>query len=145
MEESTPITVSNEMMLAPEEVYNKKNNDMKGQGERTTTDKKRERRKKKIIKREVRKNKEQKLKEKEITNPRKVVNESRKAALETLRKNKGIAKIADVDRELGKSLKSSSAFFTHLQENISKNIKKSRENIVKTKKHNVEKVENYKL
>ena len=145
MEEQTPITVSTETMLAPEEIYDKSKKELKGKDERTTTDKKRERKEKKIKKREIRKNKEKKLKEKEMKNPGMVVKESKKAALEKLTKNKRMAKVAVVDSELGKSLKSSAAFFTHLQENVSKQIKKDREKNAKRKKDDVNKAENYKL
>ena len=145
MEESTPITVSTATLLAPEEVYDKKDKDLKGHDERTVTDRKRERREKKTRKREIRKNREKKLKEKLSKNPGMVVKGSKKAALETLKKNKRMTKVAEADTKLGKSLKSSTAFFTHLQENISKNIMKARSKTVKSKKNGSSKVEKYKL
>jgi len=142
MEESTPITVSNSSMLAPEEIYDKKRSDLKGENERTATDKKRERRKKKIRKRVIAKAKERKLKEKEMKNPGMVAKASQRAALQKLSKSK---RVAIAGGEFGKSLKSSTAFFTHLQENVRKHVKKTRETTVKSKKDNVHKGEKYKL
>lgn len=145
MEETTPITVSTETRLAPEEIYDKKKSELKGPEEKSSTDKNRERREKKTKKREIRKVKEKKLKEKQMKNPGRVVKESKKGALEALKKNKRMAKIVDSDATLGKNLKSSTAFFTKLQESVGKQIKRANEKNVKRKKESVHGAEMYKL
>ncbi|VEN51936.1 unnamed protein product [Callosobruchus maculatus] len=124
MEEVAPVTASEATLLAPEEVRKKPKGDMIGKSERTSTDKKRERRKKK---------KKQQEHLKEIIKNK----SSKQLKLEKKRSNiKQVLKARNVqkmDEKLSsKSIKSSKAFFTQLQEevktHISEKVKKKRKN-----------------
>lgn len=136
VEEFTPVTVSTEARLAPEEIYDKEKGEVKGQGEKTSTDRKRERREKKAKKKEIIKIKEKKLKQGS--------KQSKKAALETVKKNKRSMKIAEAANESGKTLKSSTAFFNQLQENVGQKLINEKNKQKKRKEIN-EKAERYKL
>eukprot|EP00112_Aurelia_sp_Birch-Aquarium-sp1_P006456 Seg1713.4 transcript_id=Seg1713.4/GoldUCD/mRNA.D3Y31 product="U3 small nucleolar ribonucleoprotein MPP10" protein_id=Seg1713.4/GoldUCD/D3Y31 len=136
VEEFTPVTVSTEARLAPEEIYDKEKGEVKGQGEKTATDRKRERREKKAKKKEIIKIKEKKLKQGS--------KQSKKAALETVKKNKRSMKIAEAANESGKTLKSSTAFFNQLQENVGQQLTNEKNKQKKRKEIN-EKAERYKL
>ncbi|XP_065060004.1 U3 small nucleolar ribonucleoprotein protein MPP10-like [Rhopilema esculentum] len=142
IEEFTPVTVSNENMLAPEEIYDKKKSDIKGQDEKSVTDRKRERREKKIRKKEIVKKKERKLQERKSRGIN--VKENKEEAIRRLKKSSRNTQIVKEDDELKKTLKSSSAFFSQLQENIEKRVDKERQK-TKKRKENVERAEGYKL
>ena len=142
IEEFTPVTVSNENMLAPEEIYDKKKSDIKGQDEKSVTDRKRERREKKLKKKEIAKKKERKLQERKSRGIN--VKENKEDAIRMLKKSSRNTKIVREDDELKKTLKSSSAFFSQLQENVEKRVDTERQK-TKKRKENVERAVGYKL
>ena len=119
VEEVAPVSVSDAMMLAPEEVHEKKN-EQKGKTELTDTDRKRERRAKKRRQHEraVEKTKRRKLVEK--LNPGLGNKYSKKAALEKLEKEQKNSKNLSVLKDDGndKSVKSSTTFFSRLQDEV---------------------------
>ncbi|XP_077988972.1 U3 small nucleolar ribonucleoprotein MPP10-like [Glandiceps talaboti] len=128
MEEVAPVSVSDAALLAPEEVKEKnKGGEMKGDMERTETDKKRDRRKKKKNQKSRRKEKEQRSKVVEKMNPGLGNKYSKKAALEKLEKqSKSDGRttiIKDGPGTAKKSLSTSKAFFTKLQEEVTSEIK----------------------
>lgn len=115
MEEVAPVASSDAALLAPEEVKKKTKGDPIGKGERTDTDKKRERRKKKLkqkIHAEAKKRKEMQG----------LGNKYNK--LKTTKAIEKAVKDKNVDRleESGGKVKSSTAFFTQLQEEVQSQI-----------------------
>ena len=133
VEEVAPVSVSDAMMLAPEEVHEKKN-EQKGKTELTDTDRKRERRAKKRRQHEraVEKTKRRKLVEK--LNPGLGNKYSKKAALEKLEKEQKNSKNLSVLKDDGndKSVKSSTTFFSRLQDEVRDQIRAKKQ--VKKKK-----------
>ncbi|XP_067036047.1 U3 small nucleolar ribonucleoprotein protein MPP10-like [Acropora muricata] len=119
MEEVAPVTVSDAMMLAPEEVHEKKK-EQKGTTELTETDRKRERRAKKRKQHEkaVEKLKRRKLVEK--LNPGLGNKYSKEAALKRLEKDIKTSKNVSLlkDKEGNNPVKSSTAFFSRLQDEV---------------------------
>lgn len=97
MEEVAPVAVSDAAMLAPEEIKRKLKGDILGAGERTKTDKKRERRHKKVFQ----KNKFEKQ------------TIGGKSLIEKVSKSRNVEQM-----KTGDTTKSSSAFFSKLQEGI---------------------------
>ena len=133
VEEVAPVSVSDAMMLAPEEVHEKKN-EQKGKTELTDTDGKRERRAKKRRQHEraVEKTKRRKLVEK--LNPGLGNKYSKKAALEKLEKEQKNSKNLSVLKDDGndKSVKSSTTFFSRLQDEVRDQVRAKKQ--VKKKK-----------
>ena len=133
VEEVAPVSVSDAMMLAPEEVHEKKN-EQKGKTELTDTDRKRERRAKKRRQHEraVEKTKRRKLVEK--LNPGLGNKYSKKAALEKLEKEHKNSKNLSLLKDDGndKSVKSSTTFFSRLQDEVRDQVKAKKQ--VKKKK-----------
>ncbi|XP_070543111.1 U3 small nucleolar ribonucleoprotein protein MPP10-like [Ptychodera flava] len=134
MEEVAPIAVSDANVLAPEEIKEKtKTGELIGDAEKTSTDKKRERRKKKKNQRIRHKEKERNAKLVEKMKPGLGNKYSKKAALEKLEKQSksdGRTTIIKDDHHSDKkTLSSSKAFFTKLQDEVSSEIKQ-----IKTKK-----------
>ena len=135
MEEVAPVSVSDAMMLAPEEVHEKKN-EQKGKTELTDTDRKRERRAKKRRQHEraVEKTKRRKLVEK--LNPGLGNKYSKKAALEKLEKeqknSKNLSVLKDDGNDKSRSVKSSTTFFSRLQDEVRDQVKAKKQ--VKKKK-----------
>lgn len=134
VEEVAPVSVSDAMMLAPEEVH-EKNKEQKGTTEQTDTDRKRERRSKKRRQHERAVEKEKKRKLVEKLNPGLGNKYSKKAALQKLEKDSKTSKNMSLlkDEGNGKTVKSSSAFFSRLQDEVrdqvraKKDTKKKRE------------------
>ncbi|XP_017778909.1 PREDICTED: U3 small nucleolar ribonucleoprotein protein MPP10 [Nicrophorus vespilloides] len=139
MEEVAPVATSDATLLAPEEVKRKSKGDAIGKSERTETDKNRERRNKKL-----------KQKHHAILNEKKAAavnklglgnkysKEKAKKMLEQVTKHNNVDKM---DESVGsKSVKSSTAFFTQLQEEVKSQIKskvkenKSKDNVLDAKK-----------
>ena len=133
VEEVAPVSVSDAMMLAPEEVHEKKN-EQKGKTELTDTDRKRERRAKKRRQHEraVEKTKRRKLVEK--LNPGLGNKYSKKAALEKLEKEHKTSKTLSLLKDDGndKSVKSSTTFFSRLQDEVRDQVRAKKQ--VKKKK-----------
>ncbi|KAM9545539.1 LOW QUALITY PROTEIN: U3 small nucleolar ribonucleoprotein MPP10-like [Salvelinus alpinus] len=133
MEEVAPVSASNATLLAPEEVKEKnKAGDVLGDSEKTPTDKKRERRKKKKVKSIKMKEKRRKLKDRTGENKK----QSKAEVAENLKKlTKGgkatLLKISGKD----KALRSSSAFFSQLQDQVKSQIKGAKDPGSKKKKH----------
>lgn len=119
MEEVAPVTVSDAMMLAPEEVHEKKK-EQKATTELTETDRKRERRAKKRKQHEKAVEKLKKRKVVEKLNPGLGNKYSKKAALKRLEKNIKTSKNVSLlkDEESNNTLKSSTAFFSRLQDEV---------------------------
>eukprot|EP00124_Ichthyophonus_hoferi_P003734 Ihof_evm2s345 gene=Ihof_evmTU2s345 len=117
MEEVLPMATSEHRQLAPEEVYANMKGDTVGDNEKTDTDKSRQRRQKKAHRRQKEQDKLQKQKAIQKANPGKVNLPSKKEATNIIAKGgmKGASMIEDgaVDT---KSFKSSSAFFSKLQD-----------------------------
>jgi U3 small nucleolar RNA-associated protein MPP10 len=124
MEEVAPVVASDAMLLAPEETHNK-NVELKGDEEKTDTDRKRERRAKKL---------KQRLKANEQEKRKKLVNKlnpglgnkyAKKKALEDLEKESKSSKNISVINEDAeeRTLKSSSAFFSRLHDEVKQQVK----------------------
>uniref|UniRef100_A0A8C8GG40 U3 small nucleolar ribonucleoprotein protein MPP10 n=1 Tax=Oncorhynchus tshawytscha TaxID=74940 RepID=A0A8C8GG40_ONCTS len=137
MEEVAPVSASSGSLLAPEEVKEKnKAGDVLGDSEKTSTDKKRERRKKKKVKRVKihEKEKKQKLKEANRTGENK--KQSKAEVAENLKKlTKGGKATLLKDEGKDKALRSSSAFFSQLQDQVKSQIKGAKDPGSKKKKH----------
>nr|XP_046205521.1 U3 small nucleolar ribonucleoprotein protein MPP10-like [Oncorhynchus gorbuscha] len=137
MEEVAPVSASSGSLLAPEEVKEKnKAGDLLGDSEKTSTDKKRERRKKKKVKRVKihEKEKKQKLKEANRTGENK--KQSKAEVAENLKKlTKGGKATLLKDEGKDKALRSSSAFFSQLQDQVKSQIKGVKDPGSKKKKH----------
>ncbi|XP_046378079.2 U3 small nucleolar ribonucleoprotein protein MPP10-like [Haliotis rufescens] len=125
MEEVAPVSVSDQKLLAPEEVKEKAKRDLKGETERTTEDKKRDHREKKERKRVRRKEREQREKLVSKLNPGLGNKYSKEKALRDLEKiGKSDSSVTLMKSDSSKtSLTSSSAFFTKLQDEVSSHVK----------------------
>ncbi|XP_012558082.1 U3 small nucleolar ribonucleoprotein protein MPP10 isoform X1 [Hydra vulgaris] len=121
MEEVTPITMSEASQLAPEEIFDKKTRDIKGEGEKSETDRKHERRQKKIKKKFAVKEKERKEKLK-VQSGKIDKSSSKKAAVAQLKK--GVRNTIVNEKNSDKSIKSSSDFFNRLQTEVKDDLSK---------------------
>nr|XP_002738217.2 PREDICTED: U3 small nucleolar ribonucleoprotein protein MPP10-like [Saccoglossus kowalevskii] len=140
MEEVAPITVSEADLLAPEEIQEKtKVGEIKGDTEKTCTDKKRERRQKKAAQHIRQEERKQRNKMVDKKNPGIGNKYSKKAALQKLEKQSkadGKTTIIKDDGNIDKNAYSSSkSFFTKLQDEVSSEIK-----VIKAKKKKKEKL-----
>ncbi|XP_034948409.1 U3 small nucleolar ribonucleoprotein protein MPP10 [Chelonus insularis] len=138
MEEVAPVATADAALLAPEEIQAKHRGDLIGKSERTKTDMKRERRKKKSLQRKRFKAKEQKenstLSDK-LKKNKKQMQEAQSSMLKKLTKDRNIKKVDETNH---KAIKSSTAFFTQLQDEVTELIK-SKTQKVKNKKEKVNK------
>ncbi|XP_063432396.1 U3 small nucleolar ribonucleoprotein protein MPP10-like [Mytilus trossulus] len=128
MEEVAPVSVSENVILAPEEIKEKMKGELKATTEKSETDKKRERRTKKNMKKKKRKEKNQREKLIEKLNPGLGNRYSKEKAQKELEKQsksgKGVTMIKNHDKSKKKSsLTSSKSFFTQLQEEVTTQIK----------------------
>ncbi|XP_021700627.1 U3 small nucleolar ribonucleoprotein protein MPP10 [Aedes aegypti] len=119
MEEVAPVATSSATLLAPEEVHNRPKGDVMAKGERTKTDKNRERRLKKRFQRE----KFQRQAEKEQKQLEKGYKPKGKDLQEKLLKKVSQAKNVSTMAETKGPAKSSTAFFSQLQDEVSSQIK----------------------
>ncbi|KAL9988124.1 hypothetical protein ACROYT_G002529 [Oculina patagonica] len=128
VEEVAPVAVSDAMMLAPEEIHEKKK-EQKGSTEKTDTDRKRERRAKKRRQHERAVSKEKRRKLVEKLNPGLGNKHSKKAALKKLEKDHKSSKNVSVltDEGSDKPVKSSAAFFSRLQDEVRDQVKAKKE------------------
>uniref|UniRef100_A0A674DYB9 U3 small nucleolar ribonucleoprotein protein MPP10 n=1 Tax=Salmo trutta TaxID=8032 RepID=A0A674DYB9_SALTR len=135
MEEVAPVSASNATLLAPEEVKEKnKAGDVLGDSEKTSTDKKRERRKRKKVKSIKIQEKEKRRKLKDRTGENK--KQSKAEVAENLKKlTKGGKATLLKDEGKDKALRSSSAFFSQLQDQVKSRIKGAKDPGSKKKKH----------
>ncbi|XP_037040149.1 U3 small nucleolar ribonucleoprotein protein MPP10 [Bradysia coprophila] len=117
MEEVAPIGVSDATLLAPEEVKHRAKGDVLGKSERTSTDKKRERRMKKLKQKSVKIAQEKRTAEKEKLGIRLSSKEEQKKLLNKVTKARNVEKVKETSD--GKSSKSSKAFFSQLQDEVS--------------------------
>ena len=127
MEEVAPVAVSDAMLLAPEEIHEKKP-ELKGDTEKTATDRKRERRAKKLRQRERAHEKEKRKKLVSKLNPGLGNVYSKKDALRKLEKE-GERNVSVIkgDGSESKTLKSSSAFFSQLEDKVKQTVKAKRD------------------
>ena len=115
MEEVAPVSASDATLLAPQEVQQAARGDEIGREERSETDKKRERRKKKLQQRAKHKEQERRERAVEKENPglgNKYSKEKMLKRLEQAEKSGHVTKLKDE----GKGVKSSTAFFSRLQQ-----------------------------
>ncbi len=116
MEEVAPIAVSDAALLAPEEVKYRAKGDIMGKSERTSTDKKRERRMKKLKQKSIKVAKEKRTAEKEKLGITLTSKEERIKLMNKVTKSRNVQKIKETTD--GKSMKSSKAFFSQLQDEV---------------------------
>ncbi|EDO37630.1 predicted protein, partial [Nematostella vectensis] len=135
MEEIAPVSTSDAMLLAPEETHEKKP-ELKGDNEKTDTDKKRARRAKKLKQRTKAKDKDRKRKLVDKMKPGLRNKYAKKDALDRLEKESKSSKSVSLMREDGdkKSLKSSTAFFSKLQDEVKQQVKAKKETKASKKK-----------
>lgn len=143
--EVTPATVSDAMMLAPEEVHEKKR-DQKGSSEKTDTDRKRDRRAKKRRQHDQAAARGKKAKLKEKLKPGLGNKYSKKAALKKLEKDQTSQKNVSVlrDEVSDKPVKTSSTFFSRLQDEVRDQVK-AKKDTKKKKEKSAAKVSQLKL
>ncbi|XP_046580189.1 U3 small nucleolar ribonucleoprotein protein MPP10-like [Haliotis rubra] len=136
MEEVAPVSISDQKLLAPEEVKEKAKRDLKGETERTTEDKKRDHRAKKERKRARQKEREQREKLVSKLNPGLGNKYSKEKALRDLEKmGKSDSSVTVMKSDSSKtSLTSSSAFFTKLQDEVASHIKQRQDDKKRGKK-----------
>ncbi|XP_047354509.1 U3 small nucleolar ribonucleoprotein protein MPP10 isoform X1 [Vespa velutina] len=122
MEEVAPIATSDAALLAPEEVREKPRGDVIGKSERTITDMKRERRRKKLKQKERQKDRERKEQLNAIKPgiEKKYKKDKNVLLMKKLSKDRNITM---VDETIGKVTKSSSKFFTQLQDQVKSHVK----------------------
>ncbi|KAK7869389.1 hypothetical protein R5R35_000693 [Gryllus longicercus] len=124
MEEVAPVGTSDATLLAPEEVKAKERGDVYGKEERTKTDKKRERRKKKQLQSKQEKEKERREKIVQKLNPGLGNKYSKERVMDTLKKvtkDRNVQQLEDEGKDKG--IRSSTAFFSRLQEEVAGHIK----------------------
>uniref|UniRef100_A0A0K2UEK6 U3 small nucleolar ribonucleoprotein protein MPP10 n=1 Tax=Lepeophtheirus salmonis TaxID=72036 RepID=A0A0K2UEK6_LEPSM len=134
MEEVAPIGVSEETLLAPQEIADKSKNCEIGKDERTDTDKKRERRKKKHVQK-LKAERQEKLVQN--INPGLGNKYAKEKALKTLKDAEKKGHNVKILSNDSSSVKSSSSFFDKLQNEVKKGIeskKTSSRSVSKNKK-----------
>ena len=146
MEEVAPVSVSDAMMLAPEEVHEKKT-ELKGETEQTDTDRKRKRRAKKRRQHERAQGTEKRRKLAEKLKPSLGKKLTKQKAFEKLEKEMRSSKTVSVLTDEGgeKNLKSSSAFFSRLQDEVQDQIRTKKDAKKKKDKSTIAKVSQLKL
>ncbi|KNC87224.1 hypothetical protein SARC_00659 [Sphaeroforma arctica JP610] len=123
MEEILPTATSTVQQLAPEEAYRKSRQELKGADEKTESDRARERKAKKADKRQKNKERDDKMKKLEKSNPALAHKLNKKSAMSDIKKGKvkgasSVEPAADT-----RALKSSTAFFSQLQDEARATIK----------------------
>ncbi|XP_012530665.1 U3 small nucleolar ribonucleoprotein protein MPP10 [Monomorium pharaonis] len=130
MEEVAPVATTDATLLAPEEIKTKQRGDLIGKSERTKTDMKRERRRKKSRQRA----KQQAMEKKDKLQSgiaKKYKDKKEKAALlKKVIKDKNVTKLNESTHKVAKS---STAFFTQLQDQVKNKIKIKKDNVSKKK------------
>nr|CAG4651983.1 EOG090X09DZ [Triops cancriformis] len=113
-EEAVPLSVSDAQILAPEEVSTRPRGDVKSKSERTATDKKRERR----LKKNFQSAKSAAAAQKSNSDPNQALRQ-----LEHAQKTGKVTKMTEVQNGSQKPLRSSTAFFAQLQDQVSQAVK----------------------
>eukprot|EP00092_Neocalanus_flemingeri_P031592 GFUD01034310.1.p1 GENE.GFUD01034310.1~~GFUD01034310.1.p1 ORF type:complete len:666 (+),score=304.77 GFUD01034310.1:38-2035(+) len=144
MEEVAPTSASNAALLAPAEVVDKKKGELMEDNEKTKTDKKRERREKKSIKRSQIRQREQREALVAKMNPGLGNKYSKGKAMKELELAEKQGKAVVIkNKEKDKTVKTSKAFFTSLQEEVKTHGKEKA--AAKKKKKNIVKIASLKL
>lgn len=117
MEEVAPVAMSDNTLLAPQEIVDKKRGEDIGSSERTETDKKRDLRLRKTKQRKIKKAKEQKEKLIQKLNPGLATKYSKKAALKAIEQAEKEGKVKTI-KDNAKSVKSSKTFFDKMQNEV---------------------------
>eukprot|EP01134_Creolimax_fragrantissima_P000240 CFRG0240T1 len=125
MEEVLPTAVSTVQQLAPEEAYRKSRQELKGDDEKTESDRARERKAKKADKRQKNKETDERRKKLEKTNPALAHKLSKKVTMNQIKKGKMVGASAVGSGADTRALKSSTAFFSKLQDEARQTIKGS--------------------
>ncbi|XP_024876004.1 U3 small nucleolar ribonucleoprotein protein MPP10 [Temnothorax curvispinosus] len=131
MEEVAPVATTDATLLAPEEIKTKPRGNLIGKSERTKTDMKRERRRKKSRQgaKQQAIEKKEKLKALQPGIAKKYKDKKEKAALlKKLTKDKNVTKLNETTHKVAKS---STAFFTQLQDQVKSKIKIKKDNLSK--------------
>lgn len=123
MEEVAPVATSDATLLAPEEVKAKPKGDVKSQEEKTATDKKRDRRQKKTHQRIVAREREKREAAVSKMNPGLGNKYSKEKAVKMLEKISKDSNVSLIDSRGGKAMKSSTAFFSQLQDEVKTHMK----------------------
>jgi len=123
VEEVAPVAASNSTLLAPAEVVDKDKGEAMGTEERDATDRKRERREKKAKKRAARIEREKREKMIEKINPGMGNKYSKEKARREIEEAEKQGKLSTIKDNGKKTVKSSSAFFTQLQEEVQSHVK----------------------
>jgi len=132
VEEVAPVAASNVALLAPAEIVEKEKGELKEGEDRDKTDKNRERRDKKAKKRAVRKERENREKLIDKINPGMGNKYSKQRALREVEEAEKQGKLSTIkDKGDVRSMKSSTSFFSQLQEEVKTHVKEKR---VKNKK-----------
>ncbi|TNM91016.1 hypothetical protein fugu_003305 [Takifugu bimaculatus] len=147
MEEVAPVSASDGTLLAPEEIKEKsKAGDILGDTEKTTTDKKRERRHKKKVKHLKIKEREKRQKLKEASKTGENKKPTKAEVAQNLKKlSKGGQATILKDEGKDKTLRSSKAFFSQLQDQVKTQLKSAKEQTSKKKKNKEVSVSKLKL
>ncbi|XP_071570908.1 U3 small nucleolar ribonucleoprotein protein MPP10 [Temnothorax nylanderi] len=131
MEEVAPVATTDATLLAPEEIKTKPRGNLIGKSERTKTDMKRERRRKKSRQgaKQQAIEKKEKLKTLQPGIAKKYKDKKEKAALlKKLTKDKNVTKLNETTHKVAKS---STAFFTQLQDQVKSKMKIKKDNLSK--------------
>lgn len=122
MEEVAPVATSDAALLAPEEIKEKPRGEFMDKSERTATDMKRERRKKKLRQKEKQKNREkqEKLNTMKPEIGKKYKKDKNLLLMKKLSKDRNITTVDETNSTIPKS---STAFFSQLQDQVKSHIK----------------------
>ncbi|XP_011162699.2 U3 small nucleolar ribonucleoprotein protein MPP10 [Solenopsis invicta] len=133
MEEVAPVATTDATLLAPEEIKAKQRGDLIGKSERTKTDMKRDRRRKKSRQRAKQQaiEKKEKLKALQPGIGKKYKDKKEQAALlKKVTKDRNVTKLNESTHKVAKS---STAFFTHLQDQAKNKVKIKKDSLSKKK------------
>jgi len=136
MEEVAPTAASNAALLAPAEVVDKDKGELMEDKEKSKTDKKRERRQKKALKRATIREREKREALVNKINPGLGNKYSKGKAMKKLEEAEKHGKVVTIkNKEKDKTVKTSKAFFTSLQEEVKTQVKEKAAKKKKTKEN----------
>ncbi|XP_052893528.1 U3 small nucleolar ribonucleoprotein protein MPP10 [Anopheles moucheti] len=148
MEEVAPVATSDATLLAPEEVHRRPKGDVMSKEERTKTDQNRERRlKKRFQQKKYRREAEREQKQLEKAAGRSSSKQNRTLQTSLLKKVTKAKNVQQMVETSSGPAKSSSAFFSQLQDEVRSQVKAKTDGVVKKKKKNAENLiaSNFKL